>query len=426
MITFLSLFLGLVFGTVNVELIASSEVKSVLLKLDGARLSELHAPWKVSIDLGAELMPHELEAIALDADGRVIARAHQWINRPRSLAEAGLTLEPRQQGGSRRALRLTWRCVSRDNPISVRVTLDGKPLAVVDAHRIELPRLDPAQLHFVRAELDFGSGLSAVAELSLGGTRQTESSSLLTAFPILLKRDEPAPPVESLQGWITSSGAPARAMAIDRGPADVVFVLAGKARLELNRILRRTPNLRPVKLGKDQRFRFSWCAPLIRSNDGDLVRLFPATPDFTRDQGGVIDIGASTRDPRVSNAERIADAVAVAALTASERNARRAVVLIVGPDAKESSALPAAQARRFLTSLKVPLFVWSIDSSITPLASSFGAVVDASTMLQFGQAVHDLSDHLDRQRIVWLDGTPLPQTIDLTAMARASGISLPD
>ena len=115
MISFASLFVGLVFGIVNVQLVAAAGVDRVDLFLDGSRVAELREPFRAPVDLGCDPAPHELVAVARDARGKEVGRVRQWVNRPRANAEAALVLEP-GRGDRGRIARLTWRCLTAENP----------------------------------------------------------------------------------------------------------------------------------------------------------------------------------------------------------------------------------------------------------------------------------------------------------------------
>ena len=111
MITFAFLFLGLVLGIHEVEVLVEGDVAAVRLELDGQVIGELTSePWRLPIDLGPMLRPHKLEAIALDAKGQEIDTARQLINLPRGRAEASLLLEgPDPQKPD--SARLVWQHV---------------------------------------------------------------------------------------------------------------------------------------------------------------------------------------------------------------------------------------------------------------------------------------------------------------------------
>src|SRR4051812_20802165 len=73
-IAFLSLFFGLIAGPCPVELAVGGPVAAVELRVDGRIAQTLQGPpWKTEIDFGADLQPHEIVALALDAEGNEIA-----------------------------------------------------------------------------------------------------------------------------------------------------------------------------------------------------------------------------------------------------------------------------------------------------------------------------------------------------------------
>lgn len=142
MIAFQTLLLGLVFGVQPVRLMVAPQVRSVEVRLDDVTVGVLAGePWTVQCDLGGIPHPHELVAIARDGSGREVGRAHQWVNMPRPSAEANLLLERGPQPGQVVAARLAWNELKGTEPITVRVTLDGRTLTVNDAKRFEIPRV---------------------------------------------------------------------------------------------------------------------------------------------------------------------------------------------------------------------------------------------------------------------------------------------
>lgn len=107
MIAFVTLFLGLVYGPVTVELSAAPGVARIELSVDGENVAELAAPWTARLDLGPEIAPRELVAVAKDAEGRPVGEVRQWISRPRPGAEASFVVE-KASSGTGRAARLHW------------------------------------------------------------------------------------------------------------------------------------------------------------------------------------------------------------------------------------------------------------------------------------------------------------------------------
>jgi hypothetical protein len=71
-----------------------------------------------------------------------------------------------------------------------------------------------------------------------------------------------------------------------------------------------------------------------------------------------------------------------------------------------SSAEPAA-IRRYLESIGVPLFVWSVSGPRPELESEWGDIDDISTPNQLRLAVERLRSTLASQRVVWIASDPL-------------------
>lgn len=187
MITFLSLFLGLVTGVHTVELAVSDAVAEVEVRLDGEAVGVLReAPWRLDCDFGGALTPHSLVAVARDARGVEVDRAEQLLNSPRAQVESRLLLEG-WQGGVPRSARLIWRAVQPVEPTEVRVVLDGRLLADRYAERYELPELDPDTIHFLRASLGFGEDLATSAAAVFGGVYGSSTESELTAVPVVVE-----------------------------------------------------------------------------------------------------------------------------------------------------------------------------------------------------------------------------------------------
>ncbi len=438
MISFASLFLGLVFGSVNVELVVAQNVCSVNLLLDGRQVATLQPPWTAPLDLGPDLSPHELVAVAFNAKGKEVGRTRQWLNRPHTFAEAHFVLEP-GKGGTGRIACLTWTCLTSENPFAVAVTFDGKPLSVFDPRRIELPPHVPEQVHFLTAELTFEGGARTATEMMFGGTRKADAVAELTEVPVVVEGRKTLPAADGMDGWFADDGQPLRVAAVEEGPAEVVFVVctAGWKALgtlaaargvdvplsvgDFGTVSTRSPE---EALGKGRRYRLLIPVPETREQSKILVNLFPESADIEEGRGGVLTAAAHLRRPSVLGQQRVAEAAAVAALSAAARNRRRAVVLILEDRDEDESDLSAADLTLFLRRLRVPLFVWSVSKKPGPLAAAFGTPVDVSSRSKFGAAVKSLARYLDRQRIVWVEGTHLPQSIDLTAAA--TGIRLAD
>lgn len=423
MISFVTLLIGLVVGIKGVEVQAGSSVAAVEMRLDGRLLSILKAPpWKTDVDFGAPV-PHELVAVARSREGAEIGRAVQRINVPRSLAEASITLLP-GTGGSGRAVSLTWASALSAKPDHLEVTMDGQPLHPGDLSRIDLPDFRPADVHVLRAVLDFREGNKATTELLFGGvkreepngpeTMRGETQAELTAVPVVFKG---RPPKESeMDGWFLAGGKPVRVEAVEESPGEIVVVKDERAREWLSRLP--TPRFYwdhgyRIALEKGQRLRFCWPGTRRPADVAPGYDVFMRSGDYdaSRDLRKLL---IDVEPPELNSPTRLADAVGVAALSAAAGNRPRAVLLLVATPHDES-AMPAEWVRGYLRALRVPLFVWAKNKSI---ASVWGKADVLTNVGELKTSASRLTAAVARQRMVWLEGRHLPQTISLSPKAR--------
>lgn len=464
MISFASLFVGFVIGIVNVELMAGGGVDRVALFLDGRPVAQLREPFRAQVDLGCEPAPHELVAVAWDAKGKEVGRARQLINLPRPTAEASLVLDE-GRGGTGRVARLTWRALVGEVPKALSVSFDGKPLAFAHPRRIELPPHEPAQVHFLRADLEFGDGVSASAELIFGGSKRSEALAELTAIPVELEGEASSPSAAEMTGWLEARGIPVEVEGVEAAGVDVVFVVEGSAVRQLKRAasrsgadavspermrrgataagggagapdmlpdVRQSPSgtptffrssssgVRRLSVPAELRFRVQRPVARMTTQKEMVANLFPSTPWSVRgtlQPWAVASVLCSLPPPEPAG-PRLADAVVVAGLEAAKGNGRRAVVLILGPDAKDGGLLGAEEARSFLTRLGVPLQVWSAGRRHSREAVRWKAQRLMSDTWEVEGAVHELIEAAARQRIAWVEGAHLPQDVELGPLAK--------
>lgn len=423
MISFVTLLLGISIGVLPVEVRADPAVAAVELRLDGRTLLVLEAPpWKTLVDFGPP-MPRELVAIARGRDGAELGRAVQLVNLRSSLAEASFTLLP-GTGGRGRIASLSWASALSAKPESIELTLDGRPLDPGNLARIRLPDFRPADVHVLRAVLEFKEGSRASAELLVGGVRREapqgpetmrgETQAELTAVPVVFRG---RPPKESdMDGWFLANGGPVRVEAVEESPGEIVVVKDERAGSWIARLAGQTsarrsysdPRLRP-----GQRLRFCWPGLLRPGDTAPGYEVFLRTPDYVGNWD-VRKLLVDAEPPEFDGPPRPGDAVAVAAVSAASGNRPRAVLLLVaGPD--DESVTPPEQTRAYLRALHVPLFVWAKNRR---MASAWGKVDVLSSGDTLTYAAERLAKAVEKQRIVWLEGRHLPQSISLSPEAR--------
>lgn len=418
-IAFLTLFLGLTLGPRPVELTVSGPVAAVELLLDGAPAGRLTGPpWKGQIDFGTSLVPHELVARALDSEGTEISRAEQRLNLPRQPAEVDIVLENGPEGRPV-AARLNWQSLTGEKPSAVALTFDDQPLVPDADGRAQLPAWNPEAAHVLTAELRFSGALTARRDVVFGGSWGGEISSELTAVPVRLRPGKELPSSERMQGWFRAAGRPLTVAAVDEGPAELLVVRDAATQSALDKLIvdwRRDS----LKLGKEDTVRLIWPEARAVAGTGLPAELFDTSRDFTAHDGGLLwFLGRSV--PRVGDPsrQRLADAVAVAGLQALYANHRRAVLLVLSEQASDKSRSDPALVRRYLESIRVPLIVWTMGDPAAPGAAAWGGAEGASSLPRMQKAFSHLEKELAAQRIVWIDGRHLPQTIELSGDAAA-------
>lgn len=425
-IAFLSLFFGLITGVYPVELSVTGPVAAVEILLDGRSVDRLDGPpWTTEIDFGRELLPHTVVARALDAKGQEVGRAQAWVNLPNPLTKAEILPEG-EPGAAPGAARVVWTNLKGEKPRSVSLSFDGLPVTLDADSRARLPDHDLKTLHVLSAEVEFSPQEVVRKDIAYGGEFGSEVSTELTAVPVRLRHGK-LPPPEKLGGWFTAAGQPLSVAAVEEGPAQL-FVVRSPSPADIGKRLGRggrkgAGNPRTERLGKEHLVRFVFPAPLRYEAPGELSDLFDISTPFSVPRIGFAPLleQVDRRLPpgaTLVKENRIADAVAVAGLTAITENRQRAVLLVISGSERDASQRDPATVRKFLDAIRVPLFVWCLEKPApgTPLAAwgECEEVVDGRTLTR---AVGEIRRELDSQRIVLVDGRHLPQSIALTPAA---------
>jgi hypothetical protein len=440
-IAFLSLFFGLISGPYPIQLALSGPAASVEIVVDGRSAGTLPGPpWKGTINFGRALLPHQVVAKALDAQGHELGRAEEWVNLAHPLSKVEIVLEGGGNGPPK-AARVAWANLKGEKPSSIALTFDGLPVKLDKDSRGTLPAHDLSSIHVLTAEVDFNPLESVRRDLAYGGEYGTEVATELTGVPVRASSRE-VPPAAGLAGWLTAGGKPLSVAAVENGPAQLYVVrvpspAAVAEKMGRIGILPRDIHFE-MKLGKEDGLRFVVPVPKRIAGSGELSDLFDISPAYDSRTAGLPwmlkTFGAPAR--RLGNGgiatvidpapARIADAVAVAGLQATAENRRRAVLLVLSGDEKDqqdASAYDPARVRRYLAALRVPLVVWTLGKPASgSVAEAWGPSEDVSVTPTLYRAVGELRELLDSQRIVMVDGRYLPQSISLTP--KAAGMEL--
>ena len=438
MITFLTLYFGLLVGPRQFELSVPEAAARVEILLDGEVQTELTAPpWEFEVDLGPSPLPHELTAVAYDLDGEPLGRTFQRLNVPRPPVEVVIALEG--EDGRVEAARLAWEAAADEALTGVRVRLDGRKIPVEDPTYIPLPELDLGRFHHLSAEVTFKGRLRTQASVVFGGTYVDEVDTELTAVAVerLGGTGDALPAPAEAAGWFHRRGARLPVFAVERPPAEVMLVrdLASGKRLRKfvgglaaagaggmaqvpgarDRLVDRRARELGIGLSGDDWLRIMATQPERRPETGKVF--FSASEDVL-EMARTLGMGVAGLQIRADDrGERLADAVAASALEISGGGRRRVVLLVVDPRTPDVSAFEPGEAKRYLNAMRVPLEVWTAgDPGAVRLI--WGTARDISRPRRLATAVEALESRLDRQLVVWLEGRLLPSEIEITPEGR--------
>lgn len=434
MVSFATLILFLVTGIYPVEVMVDQSVAVVEIQLDGEVVGRLtDDPWRLEVDFGQPLQPHELVAVAKDAQGRELSRARQMVNLPRPPAEVALSLEKGSDGRYRSA-RAAWEVVGDREVDGVQALFDGSPLSVTGAGRIELPSYDPDVLHYLVVQVRFEGDVQAEAAVAVGGHFGESHTTEITSVAVELRNGHEELPAGSLDGWFRKNGRPLNVVAAENSPAGILLVL-DRSSEAWRRVLgvklgTRRAFVGPAKtrdgVRPDDAVHLMDTVPRLDDRHPDRgAWLFPVSQDLARYRRGrgitwtLTDPGFGDRNP---GRPRPAQAVATAALHAAGLGRSRTVVLVVGSTVADYSLYDPDNVLRYLETLQVPFLLWTLGDEVDPSFASFAGKWDGATDISdpdgLFAAVDELRTLLDRQRIVWVEGRHLPQRIELSDDAR--------
>jgi hypothetical protein len=431
-ISFATLLLGLVLGVQSIDLVVADSVTAVDVILDGEVVETLKGPpWRARVDFGSELEPHLLEVVALDRLYGELGRASQRVNLPRDPVEIEIVAEE-GEGGRGSVAHVTWESLIGGDPSSTLITLDGQPLEPDDPSRVELPPYDPELLHLLRVELEFGGSAFSAAELVFGGSWVGSASMALTATAIELEGKTRVKSAEDLRGVFVSGEETLEVAVVEKDASEVVVVrtpaaselLAQMAPSRVAVTLTGDPSAASqlqASARRDWRAQFIWPVPRLGGEEGQRFDLFPHSQHFTEEDTDLANLIVGVRPPVLGGKVRLADAVAIAGVTAAASNRRRTVILVLAGAAADASEASPAVARRFLEHLRVPLEVWSVAED-GAVAEGWGEAVDVSSRSKLDKALRRTFRALDSQRVVWLKGLHLPSGIQLSR--EAAGLRL--
>jgi hypothetical protein len=417
-----------------VEVAVSGPVARVEIRLDGRTVGAMdQAPWRVDVDFGEELLPHELVAVAYDQSDRELHRTRQLVNAPRDRFEIRIALE-RDASDMPAAAHVVWQSASNESPRRVHVSFDGRALKQVEDGRFPLPAYDPKQIHIVSADATFRDGIHAHSDVTFGGIYGSEVKTELTAVPIEIEDPQRPPSVAGLEGAFVSRGRPLQAAAVTKTGAKIYVVKDTRASSVMQRFWAAS---RPGRwqgrsahgcvgstdeiLTDSDQLLFVTPKPSWERLPGGPLAVYPVGGPYSYGENGLLGLIMGCANIHVSKRKaRIADAVAVAGVRAAATRCPRAVLLLVPDDPADVSQFDPELVGAYLRSISVPLYVWSVGPTTT--VTGWGEATDVSSRAGFAGACELLAGDIGRQWVVWLEGNLLPNRIEVAG--RPAGFRL--
>jgi len=368
-------------------------------------------PWRATVDFGSSIAPSELVAVGYDQRGNEIARATQFVNIPRPVAEFNITLQNDADGVPATA-QFKWEHLVAAKAVSATLTIDGEPVPLDKAGAVSrLPRLDMKRPHVIAGEMKFEDGFVTRREMVIGGELTDTADVELT--PIAIRQTGAMP--TNLGDCFKSAGAPLRIGAIENAPALAVFVIDPDPKEPLRSLspavspLKRTEarHLYALDSGTSMRAIFP-IAERRQSTNNSTAMLFPPSNDIPAGDAGLLWFLTRPYEKYVDDAtpRQFADAVGVAGLNAITGAHRRAVVLLLN-GREDASANSVQSVRSYLASVGVPLFVWSATDPRPELRDAWGEIIDISSPSKLQVAVDRLRAELKSQRVAWVATDPI-------------------
>lgn len=428
MIEFVTLLLGLTMGIHDLEVTVGPDVAAVHWILDGQAVAETAGPpWRAQIDFGSRLVPRRLVALAVDEGGRPLGQSEQLLNYIRSSHEVSIVLyedgEGRKIGG-----RALINAVMDEEPFSVSVMFDGEPLELDDYYMFRLPEYDPERPHALEAEALFSGEAVARAETTFGGGLGEELTSALSAVAVTSPLRRPWQP-KAVEGRLRHGN---RALPIfgTRSEGSRVVVIRDEALVEDLFRQRRFYEVQNVPEEKTLPLNLQVASVASRplQDHGSTYEIsdlgaVPPALGLVSVFLGRPELYAFDRSVGSTQPQDLWASVAVGGRMAAAENLPRAVVLLLGPEPKDAGTMSHELVAEYLETIQVPLLIWAPSGKVLKKMGLKG-LPNAHTGPRGMWSVADaVASVVESQTMVWVEGTYLPNEIEVVEDAKIRPVS---
>jgi hypothetical protein len=404
----LSYPIGVVVGKIQIAVDLGSSARFAELFLDGKKVCDLAGrPATCTVNLGPDPHLHLLEAVRRSEDGSVVQRAHRWLNRPGEEVELDV-LADHSADGKTCTVVIHWAHPRKLKPDSMTVTLDGWPLVATGpgyTYRFDCPA--NVRSAILTAYATFPDDRSAYAATTLGGF--TGSAETPMSSVALTTANATTESCSNASLW------PPGAVPVDDDGFEVAFVLDPAVHYNT---LERSGRIGLGREPKPAPARSTWKGKSPSEWLQTARQLWYITPDsrlrrvdgFAEGRSSWLDVLFHVGRTQLKDAQRIADAVAVAGKQVADGPHRRAVVLLLGDRSRkrDDGSFTPRQARAYLGELGVPLVVFR-NGDVRD--DGWGEGLPAQTTFELINGLSTLRRLVASQCVFWFEGDRKPMEI---------------
>ncbi len=361
------------------------------------------------VDLGLSPRVTLLELVRRDGSGRVVETARRWVNKPSDARAEVLARSDCTHANEACTLTFSWSHENAAAPRALLVTIDGRKVYDGEPKDVAMPPARGSAARIVSVELSFEDGERATRTLLVGSGVSSAVDAPLNAVPVLPHGPAARDParLEMLGGR--------RVHSVEPGEREVLFVVAPSAIAKLKALTeesqkpfsRSAGRMHRLLEGVDHVVFFSAVATRGAFSTASRVsdrmyRLqgYDCTPknDYRE---RTLALPCVDQNLLTGERYRLAATVASAAYVRAAVPRRRTVVVVLGDEetASDESPYGAADARRYLADLLVPVEVWRLGSAAARDWPEGRRLSGAEDLVRGWEA---LRAGLDAQRLCWI------------------------
>ena len=401
---------GVAHGRLPVVVDLGASPPPAQLLLDGAPACRVTAVRQTClVDLGPVPRVALLELVRRDSSLKVVERARRWVNKPSDARAEVLARSDCARAEGPCTLRFSWSHEYAIAPDELTVTIDGVKTYQGEPRDVPVPFAAGGAPRVIGVDLVFRDGERVSQSLLIGSGISSAVDAPLNAVAV-----QPEEPGGRDPASLKTLGGRAVAT-VEPGEREVLFVVAPSAIARLQSFTKAaqksfTKNASRMDKAIAGVNHIVYFSPL--GTRGAYSSAAQVSDRMFRTQGFDCTPKRDYREPTLSlpcvdqsflagDQYRLAATVASATFNRAAVPRRRAVVVVLGDDEpkRDESPFGAADARRYLADILVPLEVWRLGKAT---GDDWPAGRRLSNADELVRAWESLRAGLDAQRICWI------------------------